>query len=95
MTQLKTALVAFLLAVASAASSVAQIAPAGAAAEKPGCQAYLVYPPATTAVDASQSLSCEAQGDVRLHERAARTDETLQEHASSLVDANLEAVGVP
>lgn len=94
MPQLKTGL-AVLLALLSAAPSVAQMAPA--ATEEPGCHAYLVYPPAppTTAATARQSLSCEPAEDVRSYDRTARPDAAFEEHSFNRADANLAEARVP
>ena len=94
MTQLKTGL-AMLLALSSAAPSIAQMAPA--ATEAPGCYAYLVYPPApaTTTETARQSLSCEPGEGVRSYDRAARPDAALEEHSFNRTDASLAEARVP
>jgi hypothetical protein len=91
-TQLRTGL-AMLLALSSAAPSVAQLAPA--ATEEPGCYAYLVYPPATKAAIARQFLSCEPAEGVTSYDRAAGPDAELEEHAFNRPDASLAEARVP
>lgn len=92
MTQLRTGL-AMLLTLSSAAPSVAQVAPA--ATEETGCYAYLVYPPATTAAPARQSLSCEPGEGVASYDRAARPDAALEESAFNRADASRAEARVP
>ena len=92
MTQLRTGL-AILLALSSAAPSAAQVAPA--ATEEIGCHAYLVFPPATTAALARQSLSCEPGEGVGSYDRAARPDAALEEHAFNRADASRTEARVP
>jgi hypothetical protein len=91
-TQPRTGL-AILLALSSAAPSIAQMAPA--ATEEPGCHAHLVYPPPTTTATARQSQSCEPGEGVWSYDRAARPDAALEEHAFNRADASLAEGRVP
>lgn len=94
MTRLRTGL-AILLALLSAAPSVAQMA--RAATEELGCYAYLVYPPApaTTTDTARPSLSCEAGEGVISYDAAAGPNAELEEHSLIRADANLAEARVP